>query len=596
MPYPQPKIIFILGHARSGTTLLNKVLSAHPAVNFISNQFNELSWFYSHQFLYDGFGDKKYWLMAQDFFGYPGIKKIDSANSKPPTSIKDFSSWFSWVLDQYRQDKKFVGVKISGGFSENIAFIKKMCPEAYYLQIIRDPRDVFLSLRKMPLGVLSPFYAGKSWQEAVSQAQELKSQKHYYEIKYESLITSPKAELEKVCVWLGLDFDEKMLSFYRQVKAVKSFHKLLQQDFVKDNFNKWPTRLSQAKLNLIYAGAGSKICQLGYLNYEPKAEISFFSRISEFLLDRSYFYFQLVKTGWILNFKDWRYKLKIRLRYWFNFKYAFQRSIFVLFRKMKTAKSLFLDFLKENRWLFWQSNLEKIEIEITTDCNLKCLNCDRSARQAPSSEAMTVEQIEKFVAESINLKWHWKNIRIMGGEPTLHPQLQLILAAINQYRSFCPEVMVEIVSNGFGGETNSILKNLPEWVAVKNTGKLSAQQPHTSYNVAPVDLEKYQTANFKQGCSITEKCGLGLSRYGYYPCGAGAGLDRVFGFAVSIKTLAEVNPRSLQRQKLQLCRYCGHFKNKSLLKQKVTFEEEVSPSWQQAYSQYKIKKPELPLY
>ena len=41
-----------------------------------------------------------------------------------------------------------------------------------------------------------------------------------------------------------------------------------------------------------------------------------------------------------------------------------------------------------------------IEIEITTDYNLKCFNCDRSCRPALSEEYMTVEQIKLFLEES----------------------------------------------------------------------------------------------------------------------------------------------------------------------------------------------------
>jgi MoaA/NifB/PqqE/SkfB family radical SAM enzyme len=45
---------------------------------------------------------------------------------------------------------------------------------------------------------------------------------------------------------------------------------------------------------------------------------------------------------------------------------------------------------------------EKIEIDITYKCNLRCANCNRSSAQAPSEERMTVAQIEKFVKESVD--------------------------------------------------------------------------------------------------------------------------------------------------------------------------------------------------
>src|SRR5262249_20587376 len=61
-----------------------------------------------------------------------------------------------------------------------------------------------------------------------------------------------------------------------------------------------------------------------------------------------------------------------------------------------------------------------IEIDITYACNLNCYNCNRSCEQAPTGEHMTVEQVERFVAESVAAGKQWKRIRLLGGEPTVH--------------------------------------------------------------------------------------------------------------------------------------------------------------------------------
>lgn len=252
---------------------------------------------------------------------------------------------------------------------------------------------------------------------------------------------------------------------------------------------------------------------------------------------------------------------------------------------------------KWKRKLFgWPTNKGCIEIEITIACSLACYNCDRSVRQAPSREHMSLEQIEKFVNESLELNWRWERITLIGGEPTMHPQLFGLLKIIKQYKDVNPDCIIEIATNGYGKYVNDIISKLPEWISVRNSKKESNSQEFSSYNIAPIDLKEFKNANFARGCWVTESCGIGLTRYGYYPCGAGASIDRVFGFNVGRKNLSSVNDRILREQLKLLCRYCGHFKENYKNKTKRITEEETTISWRQAYERYKKGRPELPLY
>jgi len=258
---------------------------------------------------------------------------------------------------------------------------------------------------------------------------------------------------------------------------------------------------------------------------------------------------------------------------------------------------IFIRYLKENKKIAWETNKRRVEIEITSFCNLSCINCDRSIRQAPTNELMSVKQIEKFINESIDLKWNWKNIRILGGEPTLHPQLFEILKVLKKYKEFYPRSNIQIVTNGFGKKVNEILRKLPLWLNIENTAKKSSRQTFGSYNVAPIDLDKYKNSDFTRACNVTEACGVGLTRYGYYICGAGASLDRVFGFDIGIKKLSLLEDSRLKKQRRILCEYCGHYKDKNMKKGRDWIsEEKMSPSWIKAYRKYKKEKPKLSLY
>ncbi|MBW2996481.1 radical SAM protein [Candidatus Woesearchaeota archaeon] len=243
-------------------------------------------------------------------------------------------------------------------------------------------------------------------------------------------------------------------------------------------------------------------------------------------------------------------------------------------------------------------NKNAVEIELVSFCNLNCLNCDRSCRQAPSKEYMSLEQTKKFVDESIKLNWDWKYIGLLGGEPTLHPELFDILKIIKKYKDFNPESDIQIVTNGYGDQVNGILSDLPEWIHIRNENKKDSVQLFSSYNVAPTDLKEYKNVDFSTGCSVTQSCGLGLTRYGYYPCGAGASVDRIFGFDIGIKKLSEIDNLKLKTQSKLLCSYCGHFKDTPGNSSKKNWikKERISQTWKEAYENYKKKKPKLTLY
>src|SRR3712207_347384 len=98
----------------------------------------------------------------------------------------------------------------------------------------------------------------------------------------------------------------------------------------------------------------------------------------------------------------------------------------------------------------WTSNMSRVEIEISTFCNLRCPNCDRSSPQAPSDECMSIEQIERFVAESVELDWPWERVVILGGEPTLHPDFDDVLDVLGKYHRHRPETVFRMYTNGFG--------------------------------------------------------------------------------------------------------------------------------------------------
>jgi hypothetical protein len=233
-----------------------------------------------------------------------------------------------------------------------------------------------------------------------------------------------------------------------------------------------------------------------------------------------------------------------------------------------------------------------IEIELTTACNLHCFNCNRSCAQAPSNEELSLCQISAFITQSIKLRWAWNRISILGGEPMLHSHLNEVFLQFRRYKHYRKSCVFHFLTNGLIKPSA-----VPNWITVINSNKTSRTQQFAAYNSAPIDRG---ISDCSKGCWIPYNCGIGFSRYGFYPCGAGASIDRVFGFDVGKKTLEGITMNTLASQFSLLCKHCGHFGEMlidgNIINRIITTEVVCSKSWIDAYKNYRVKKPVLRLY
>ena len=307
------KAIFMLSHGRSGTTLLTKILTAHSQIHFIEREFNEFGRFYKRQVKYNKFGPKKYEIMTRDLFRRPrmiGLRISDFPYALTDWSkINNFRDWLDLIFNYFRKrsGKPIIGVKIMKNFYEvknairNINLVKIEFPDAYYLQIIRDPRDVFLSFRKIKVSpwFLSPYYFGKFWSKIVMAIRSLDGSVHYLKIHYEDLITKPRKEAERFCNFLEIDFDPAMLRFYEKVTEKKFLGQNVAKDFISDNFNKWQKELKSMEVSLISAAATSAMASFNYLPRDLDYKVNLWRKIWETIKTAvyifiNYFFFHFI--------------------------------------------------------------------------------------------------------------------------------------------------------------------------------------------------------------------------------------------------------------------------------------------------------------
>jgi len=269
---------------------------------------------------------------------------------------------------------------------------------------------------------------------------------------------------------------------------------------------------------------------------------------------------------------------------WYKFLYKLKRIR--RFIRVQKSVTMFLG-------MQYRPSTELIEIDITYQCNLRCLNCNRSSTQAPDSVHMPVNMIEKFVDDSLNQNKVWRRIRILGGEPTLHPKFSQIIQMLLQYKKAFPDCKIEVVSNGFSKRTVRILDELSSDITIENSFKSSTIQPSFGpFNKAPQDQVVNQFVNYSNGCDIMQSCGVGLTPQGYYPCAVAGGIDRVLGISNGRNEIPAEND-SMEDLSERLCKLCGRFEDGHYVPPKLRPKLEeaiISPSWKHIYDSWNERK------
>jgi hypothetical protein len=99
----------------------------------------------------------------------------------------------------------------------HMELIHQLLPEASFVHIIRDGRDVALSLKRVWFGPKTVGDAAVWWADAVRAGRDQGSRlPRYLEIRFEDLVRDTETALRGVCQFLRLSWDSAMLDYHKR--------------------------------------------------------------------------------------------------------------------------------------------------------------------------------------------------------------------------------------------------------------------------------------------------------------------------------------------------------------------------------------------
>ena len=280
----QNPYLFIVGCPRSGTTLLERMVNAHQQIAII----HETHWIARYF-------KKRTGLTPQGMVTPELISTLSENHRFPHLKISrndlekliespepiSYANFVSRIFDHYgqREGKRLVGDKTTGGYLRNLPLLNALWPKARFVQLIRDGRDVCLSILEWPKAHRA---AGRlaTWQEdpVATTALWWKWQVRlgldggssigpalYYEMRYESLIQHPADQCAALCSFLGVRYDDAMPKFHvGRTKTDRGLSANRAWLPATPGLRDWRTQLAERDVEMFEAIAGDLLSILGY--------------------------------------------------------------------------------------------------------------------------------------------------------------------------------------------------------------------------------------------------------------------------------------------------------------------------------------------
>jgi hypothetical protein len=290
----RPPAPFVVGANRSGTTLLRMMLDAHPELtippetHFVPDVIRTCDDGATADEVVEVMTSHREW----GDFGLGADEISERLRALDPlTAGEALRAFYGLYAD--RAGKPRWGEK-TPGYATNMVEIQRALPEAYFVHLIRDGRDVALSAMDRAKKPLTAGQVAKRWQRRITKARkQSRKVNHYLEARYEDLVLDTEPALRRITDFLELEWDPGMLDYHeragerleemaRELPATEKrpqleqdhrlkIHALTKEPPKKDRVERWREQMSEDDRLAFENVAGDLLDELGYKTGEPVA-------------------------------------------------------------------------------------------------------------------------------------------------------------------------------------------------------------------------------------------------------------------------------------------------------------------------------------
>ncbi|MEA3446047.1 MAG: sulfotransferase [Bacteroidota bacterium] len=306
----QIPLFFIIGRARSGTTLLRTLFDAHPNVKIpieapvimqMNKKYGKITeW--TKGLLLEFYDDL---LRVKDFNKW----EIDEEKLKSELLKHEGQSNFKQLINTiylnsptiFRKEKIMLLGDKNPIYSISIKNLFKLYPEAKYIHLKRDHRAHIVSMQKAGLYATDIVALAFRWKYSANKLSNLKGKcpDSFFSLRYEDLVNAPEKHLQGICTFLNIPFCPEVINYHELTNelyntklenTIEEHHKRVFKPIDASRVDSWKNEMSKANIKIADYVVGRWAEKEGYERQFTKFPFSLKIKVFPAILYQRLFY------------------------------------------------------------------------------------------------------------------------------------------------------------------------------------------------------------------------------------------------------------------------------------------------------------------